>query len=252
MQITLQSQQENRQLINEVSTDALTNVSNRRAFDQFSKDQFLSATSDRPVSVLFLDIDHFKTFNDTHSHALGDRVLVAFAKTLQKATSERGQVFRYGGEEFAIVCPGANGMSVTQIAEQARRAVETDARVNDDGGGQLCVTCSIGVATQTGDTFDNADKLVKAADQALYDAKSSGRNCVRTYLPQRDHELQPFQPFLNEVTLGGLTLQPSKHQTSTTGELCRRREKAPPCQQKHASPTGASSQVRRPSEQRSV
>ena len=184
MQLTLQSQQENIQLISQVSTDALTGASNRRALDEFSKDQFEAATAGTPLSVLFLDIDHFKTFNDTHGHALGDRVLRAVAETLQKATGDQGQVFRYGGEEFALVCPGADGASANDIAERTRQAVADDAQVADDGGTELHVKCSVGVATHSGDTFEVVDLLLKAADQALYDAKSSGRNCVRTHSPR--------------------------------------------------------------------
>ena len=184
MQLTLQSQQENKQLISQVSTDALTGASNRRAFDQFCADQFTAATASRPLSVLFLDIDHFKTFNDTHGHALGDHVLRAVAETLQKATGDQGQVFRYGGEEFALVCPGADCAFANDIAERVRRAVADNARVADDGGTELHIECSVGVATHSGHTFEAVDLLFKAADQALYDAKSSGRNCVRTHSPR--------------------------------------------------------------------
>ena len=83
MHLTLQSQQENTQLINEVQTDALTGVANRRALDRFVRKQFERATPDSPTSVLFVDLDHFKRFNDTYGHALGDRVLVVFAETLR-------------------------------------------------------------------------------------------------------------------------------------------------------------------------
>ena len=128
MNLTLQSQQENKQLINEVRTDALTGVSNRRAFDQYVKEQFERTIPDRPTSVLFTDLDHFKSFNDTHGHALGDRVLVVFAETLRRTVGDQGTVFRYGGEEFAVVCPNTDRTTAARLAEQSRHAVEEDAR----------------------------------------------------------------------------------------------------------------------------
>ena len=180
MQITLQSQQQNQQLSTEVSTDALTGASNRRAFDQCLQEQFELATPSQPVSVLFTDVDHFKSFNDTHGHAVGDQVLVVFANTLQSAVGDHGRVFRYGGEEFAIVCPVTDAESATQLAERTRCAVADQARVGrHDDERELCVTCSIGVATHTGPTFERVDQLLKAADQGVYAAKAAGRNCVR-------------------------------------------------------------------------
>ena len=123
MQITLHSQQRTKQLVDEVNADSLTGSLNRRAFDACVAECFSSATASRPLSVLFVDIDHFKTFNDTHGHAVGDRVLKVFAATLSAAVGDRGQVFRYGGEEFAVVCPGADVGAAVAAAEEARHAV---------------------------------------------------------------------------------------------------------------------------------
>ena len=181
MHLTLQSQQENQQLITEVRTDALTGVSNRRALDQFLQEQFDQAKSDRPTSVLFSDLDQFKSLNDTHGHALGDRVLVVFAETVRRAVGDRGTVFRYGGEEFTIVCPATDRRSAAQIADRVRHAVEEAALVQTEGGDTLTITCSIGVATHAGDTFESADQLIKAADEGVYAAKAAGRNCVRAH-----------------------------------------------------------------------
>ena len=180
-QITLQSQQQtsqleqlNKQLIDQVNTDSLTGALNRRAFDACVAENFLSATTSQPVSVLFVDVDHFKTFNDTHGHAVGDRVLKVFAATLREAVGARGKVFRYGGEEFAVVCPGA----------------DAEARVRKrDYDQELRITCSIGVATHDGDTFKSVESLTSAADQGVYIAKSAGRDCVRAYLPGQVREL---------------------------------------------------------------
>lgn len=187
MQITLQSQHQttqleerNKQLVDEVQTDSLTGALNRRAFDLFVEESFRSASVGEPVSVLFVDVDHFKNFNDEHGHAVGDRVLQVFAITLRDVVGDRGKVFRYGGEEFAIVCPGADDVAAAMAAESARDAVEHEARVSKRGGGEeLSITCSIGTATHDGGTFDSAESLIKAADESLYLAKSAGRNCVR-------------------------------------------------------------------------
>ena len=198
MQIALQSQQQttqleqrNQQLVDEVNTDSLTGISNRRAFDTFVAENFLSATASQSVSVLFVDVDHFKTFNDTHGHAVGDRVLKVFAATLSEAVGEQGKVFRYGGEEFAVVCPGADAAAAATAAEDARHAVAHEARVRKrDHDQELRITCSIGVSTHDGDTFESVESLIKAADQGVYAAKSAGRNRVGTSQPSQAPELE--------------------------------------------------------------
>lgn len=192
MNITLQAQQQtnqlqeqNQKLVDEANTDSLTGIANRRAFDTSVNERFGQATLDAPVAVLFMDVDHFKKFNDTHGHAVGDRVLVQFARTLQEAVGDRGEVFRYGGEEFAVVCPAADRKAAATIAEEARQAVEGKARVEDDEGQELSITCSIGVATHDGTHFASAEQLVKAADQGVYAAKAAGRNAVRIFAPKK-------------------------------------------------------------------
>ena len=178
MQITLQSQQENRQLAVDVNTDTLTGAANRRAFDAFLQEGFAHATTSNPLTVLFVDIDHFKRFNDTYGHAVGDRVLVEFAGALQRAVQDRGRVFRCGGEEFGIVCPGTTSAASAIVAEDARETVERT-RVTSDEGEELGITCSIGGATHSGGSYQDVGSLLKAADERLYDAKEAGRNCVR-------------------------------------------------------------------------
>jgi diguanylate cyclase (GGDEF)-like protein len=176
MHLTLQSQQENTQLINEVQTDALTGVAKRRALDRFVREQFERATPDSPTSVLFIDLDHFKRFSDTYGHALGDRVLAVFAETLRHTVGDQGTVFRYAGEEFTIVCPNTDRTTAATIAELVRRAVEENTKISGEGGDTLNVTCSIGVASHTGDTFESVEQLV-------YAAEADGRNGVRTHWP---------------------------------------------------------------------
>ena len=184
MQITLRSQQENKELATQVSTDPLTGVGNRRAFDQHVTKQFGRATRDQPLGVIFADVDHFKQFNDAHGHDLGDRVLVVFARTLRTAAGPHGSVFRCGGEEFATVCPDTGHEAAARMGERLRRAVEDEARVQTADGAQLSVRCSLGVATHKGSkSFEDVGAFLKAADAALYAAKAAGRNCVRSHDP---------------------------------------------------------------------
>ena len=109
-------------------------------------------------------------------------------------------MFRYGGEEFAIVCPTSDAESASQLAERTRRAVADQARVGrHDDAEELSVTCSIGVATHAGDTFARAEQLLKAADEGVYAAKAAGRNCVR-YSPSEVPSLAPKLCRLSEVS----------------------------------------------------
>jgi len=167
-----------------VNTDALTGVSNRRALSERMGAAFARADMASPMSVMFLDIDHFKQFNDTHGHDLGDRVLAEFAKTLTESAGAQGEVFRYGGEEFAILFPGTDRKTAALIAEQIRKDVDEKLRVEGKDGESHNVTTSIGVATCDGTSFKSAGQALKAADQGVYAAKNAGRNCVRVFVPR--------------------------------------------------------------------
>ena len=197
--ITLQAHQESNQLQQEAAdlqmaninleakayTDQLTGSSNRRAFDEYVAQQFKAATADAPCSILFMDIDKFKVFNDTHGHAVGDQVLVKFAQVLEAATGDRGRVFRYGGEEFSIICPNTPRLEGAKFAEHVRATVQADCKITKQDGSVLGVTASIGVACQEGNTFPNADIMIKASDKGVYAAKAGGRNCVRVFTPRK-------------------------------------------------------------------
>ncbi|WP_432799387.1 sensor domain-containing diguanylate cyclase [Poriferisphaera sp. WC338] len=180
-----QLQQQNKKLVNQVNTDSLTGVANRRHFNEYISDEYDKTTqgASGPLSVLFLDTDHFKQFNDTYGHPVGDKVLVALSRTLEAVVGERGLVSRYGGEEFAVVLPNTDRIGAAQIAEDMRQAIEKTT-VKSDEGKNLHITASIGVAAYDGTFFDKVDKLVKAADQGVYAAKASGRNCVRIFTPR--------------------------------------------------------------------
>jgi len=191
MQITLQQQQhtteleeQNRELTHKVNIDSLTGAANRGRFNEFIFDQFARAQQQAsPLSVLFLDTDHFKTFNDTYGHPLGDKVLTELASLLARHMPESSLVARYGGEEFAVVLPELPKREAARLAESFRQAVEQMA-IESEAGQRLQITVSIGVATYAERCFDRAQQLVKAADQGVYAAKQAGRNCVRIFAPQ--------------------------------------------------------------------
>lgn len=186
----LDLQRSNDQLQEEVNTDALTGVANRRRFDADAATQFAKATLDKPLTVMFMDIDHFKQFNDLHGHATGDEVLKAFAQSLVVGGDTVGTAYRYGGEEFAMLFPGVDQKAAALIAERIRESVDTGVWVAGPEGERLNVTVSIGVATFDGTFFKRIDQLVKAADRGVYAAKSAGRNCVRVFVPRVDPESQ--------------------------------------------------------------
>jgi diguanylate cyclase len=154
--------------------DALTQVANRRALDDEIRRCLADFTSRGMVSTLMLvDVDHFKKFNDTHGHQAGDEVLRGVARVLRSKMGEMGLVARYGGEEFAVIFAGLALPDVVAHAERARQAIaETSFR---SGGKELFVTVSTGLAEiQSG---DQENELIHRADEALYTSKNAGRNC---------------------------------------------------------------------------
>ncbi len=190
LQISLQQQQkstqleqENHKLVVQATTDSLTGVANRRRFNEFIAEQFDLTGPGRPMSLLFFDTDHFKKFNDTYGHQTGDRVLVELASLVSRTMPKPALVSRYGGEEFAVVLPGMDRITAARLAERTRQRV-AEAQVESDEGELLSITVSIGVASHDGTFFEQADQLIKAADQGVYAAKASGRNCVRVFTPR--------------------------------------------------------------------
>jgi len=176
--------QQNRQLVEQATTDSLTGAANRRRFNEFITEQFdLTTQGSGPLSLLFMDVDHFKKFNDTYGHQLGDRVLMEVAGVLKNSVESPAMVARYGGEEFAVILPGTDRIEAARIAETLRMAIARTP-VESDEGQILNVTASIGVATYSGNFFVRADQLIKAADQGVYAAKKAGRNCVRVFAPR--------------------------------------------------------------------
>jgi diguanylate cyclase (GGDEF)-like protein len=164
------------QLRQSAELDALTGTFNRRTIDQWLARAFLDAhRQHRPLSLLFIDIDHFKSVNDRLGHAGGDHCLREVATALRGALEVGDTLGRYGGEEFVVLLPGRGGSEAREMAERLRAAVERR-EFRFEGHGER-LTVSIGVATRL-DRESTPAEAVKRADNALYTAKRAGRNCV--------------------------------------------------------------------------
>lgn len=160
------------------NTDALTGLANRRALEAFLRSaQITAMEAGTPLSVLMIDVDHFKKFNDAYGHQVGDQVLRLVGKVLQESVRECDLAARYGGEELMAILPGAPLDACGEVAERIRRRV-SEARLTRRATGEQIssVTVSIGVAQfRLGET---AEGLIERGDKALYQAKSMGRNCT--------------------------------------------------------------------------
>jgi diguanylate cyclase (GGDEF)-like protein len=171
----------NRKLEQAAFTDALTNLPNRRyATNRLKQEWAASVRSKRPLSCMMMDIDHFKQVNDTYGHDMGDVVLQETAAVLKKSLRLNDVVCRLGGEEFLVICPDTDVRGAVICAERLRRVVETN--VIKTLGFNRNVTISIGVASR-GEEMPHLDVMLKAADQAVYAAKQSGRNRVCAIAP---------------------------------------------------------------------
>ena len=174
---------ENAQLFERVHhlsvTDSLTELMNRRHFFEVSKIE-LERTHryHRTLSVMMIDIDHFKTINDTHGHATGDLALREVAGRIKHSVRAIDVVARYGGEEFIVLMPETTIQEACQVAERVRKSVSDDPI--DDNSVEVWATLSIGVAEMDGQNSD-IDRIIRYADQALYAAKAAGRNRVESY-----------------------------------------------------------------------
>jgi len=165
-----------RRLIQVAMTDPLTHLPNRRyGLDFLSAEWVFARANNLPLACLMLDIDHFKLVNDKFGHEAGDSVLAALAALLQSSSRNEDLAFRYGGEEFCIICPGANLATARAIAERIRK--NTAAELFQHGTQDIPTTVSLGVAVMT-QAHASGEALIGDADAALYRAKAAGRNRV--------------------------------------------------------------------------
>lgn len=169
----------NRRLNSLASLDPLTGIPNRRSFDAALSLQW---NSNERLAMLMVDIDRFKAFNDLYGHQEGDRCLRLVAQAMTSTVRGSDMVARLGGEEFAVLMPGATLHAATDVAERLRQAVEGLAAAHRDGVSDV-VTVSVGAAACEPGGARSAAELVAAADDALYAAKHAGRNTVRPLHP---------------------------------------------------------------------
>jgi diguanylate cyclase (GGDEF)-like protein len=169
------------ELVRLAATDPLTGLSNRRVLDTRLDEEWRRARRNGSVmSVLFVDVDHFKLFNDTYGHAAGDEVLAAVSECIDSVVRRSVDlVARYGGEEFAVVLPDTSAAGAAVVAEKIRKKVQSmnlDHSPSDHGTVTVSVGCATASPTKGGSAFD----LMAAADRQLYAAKSAGRNQVKS------------------------------------------------------------------------
>jgi diguanylate cyclase (GGDEF)-like protein len=159
------------------STDPLTGAYNRRTFlELIEKELSRARRFESPVSLVMLDLDHFKRINDTHGHLAGDRVLQRFADVVRAELRKEDVLVRYGGEEFCVLVPDVAGPGAVTLAGRIRAAVAREPFLID--GIEIPVTTSAGVAARIDEGPEDVDRLVNRADEALYLAKRRGRDRV--------------------------------------------------------------------------
>lgn len=170
----------NRRLEALAVTDGLTGLFNRRRFEEVLDLEVRRAQRQgTPLSLLMMDVDHFKFYNDTHGHPAGDEVLRALGRLVRERVRSTDIACRYGGEEFVVILPGTSRTDALILANDLRRLVEAHPFAHEATQPEGRLTISIGVATYPVDAGDEV-ALVRAADQALYRAKQNGRNRVET------------------------------------------------------------------------
>ncbi len=167
-----------RQFERDATTDALTNLNNRRWLEERLPRLFVRhRRSATPLSLLVLDVDHFKRFNDAYGHLSGDAVLVALGKAIARSLRPTDLAARYGGEEFVVMLPDTDRVGARVVAERLRKAIQQARITSPDGEVLPAVTLSVGAA-QLADSDGDAMALLDRADAALYRAKQAGRDRV--------------------------------------------------------------------------
>ena len=169
---------ENARLFELATYDGLTQLMRRNAFDALLESELQRARRyEDPISLIMLDIDHFKTLNDTFGHQTGDLVIKRIAATLKASLRQTDTASRYGGEEFAILLPESGTVAAMVVAENLRVVIQSMEFAAEDGR-SIPITASLGVCSTESFGVSSAQELYRGADIALYRAKSGGRNRV--------------------------------------------------------------------------
>lgn len=187
-EMNAQLAQSNRELHRLSSLDGLTGIANRRQFDEVLEREWQrSVRNDTPLSLILLDIDYFKPFNDRYGHQAGDDCLRMVARTLDRVVQRPTDlVARYGGEEFVVVLPDTNQAGAEAVARELLKEVRNLGIIHEASKVTDHLTLSIGTTTRDSGQPGSATDLVAAADQALYLAKEHGRNRVETTIAPTD------------------------------------------------------------------
>lgn len=167
-------------LMYQTDHDALTGLANRRAFDRtLDIEMERSKRAKTPLSLAIFDLDNFKSINDTQGHPKGDEVLQIFAKKLEQTTRRYDLAARYGGEEFALIMAGSGVVKAQRLLRRLLKEFREIEFQTTDGAATFNVTCSVGLTCYKGTIDFEAEDLLKLADDALYEAKSSGKDQVK-------------------------------------------------------------------------
>jgi diguanylate cyclase (GGDEF)-like protein len=186
--LTEELRRANETLASLARTDALTGLPNRRALeDELNRSAARASRDGTWLSLLALDVDYFKSFNDKHGHAAGDAVLATVGRVLIEQCRKGDMPARYGGEEFTVILPNTNPLGASVVAERIRRAFE--ASETSFEGRTLKITMSVGVASAQGLATNPVSVLAARADEALYNAKHGGRNRVANHSLPAPHAL---------------------------------------------------------------
>ena len=178
----LELRQSKEQLQKMALTDPLTKLGNRATFDLSIKQAAASTQrSGSPYSLLMIDLDHFKRFNDTYGHQTGDSILRAVADAIHSSARNADICCRYGGEEFAVILPDTKANNAEILAERIHKQVAKVSRKQP--AGRMPITVSIGISCANSDANIDPTQLIEEADQALYLAKENGRNRTETWQP---------------------------------------------------------------------
>ena len=208
-----QLEAKNRRLAGLAATDGLTGLYNRRQFFEMLRRECLRGQRhETATSLVVADVDHFKAINDGYGHTLGDEVLVRIANTLKESARATDIVGRYGGDELIILMPDTDDHQAFIGAERIRKKVAQ--QVVSEGGRSRQVSISLGVGSVNKDEIRTPEDLMRRADEALYAAKTSGRNCTRTWLPTESEVLA-------EASLEHKAIEGLQHRLDTLSDLSK-------------------------------